>query len=89
MPNHSEDEKEEDEHEVPFFPNVLLSEMSLAFAAIGLLAIFVSLFPLKLGEKFDRRAFHDRVLEEGALPLSLLEARVRSLAAEANGSSAT
>lgn len=39
--------------EVPFFPNVLLAEVSLAIAVIGLLAIFVSLFPLKLGEKFD------------------------------------
>jgi len=39
--------------EVPFFPNVLLSEVSLAIAVVGLLAIFVSLFPLKLGEKFD------------------------------------
>jgi len=39
--------------EVRFFPNVLLAEMSLAIAVIGLLAVFVSLFPLKLGEKFD------------------------------------
>jgi quinol-cytochrome oxidoreductase complex cytochrome b subunit len=51
--NHSEEQREEYEHEVPFFPNVLLSEMSLAIAVIGLLAIFVSLFPLKLGEKFN------------------------------------
>ena len=53
MPNHSEKQKEENEHEVPFFPNVLLSEMSLAIAVIGLLAIFVSLFPLGLGEKYS------------------------------------
>ena len=51
MPNHSNDET--GEHEIPFFPNVLLSEMTLAIAVIGLLAISVSLFPLKLGEKFD------------------------------------
>src|SRR5208337_2614526 len=53
LPNHSEDEKDEGIHEVPFFPNVLLSEMTLAIAVIGLLAISVSLFPLKLGEKFN------------------------------------
>ena len=47
MPNHSKEEK------VHFFPNVLLVEASLAIAVMGLLAIFVSLFPLKLGEKFD------------------------------------
>lgn len=50
LPNHSE---HEDEQGVPFFPNVLLAEMSLAFAVIGLLAIFVALFPLELGAKFD------------------------------------
>lgn len=53
MPNHSEHEASSGEGDVPFFPNVLLAEMSLAIAVIGLLAIFVSLFPLKLGEKFD------------------------------------
>lgn len=50
MQNHSEEEHEQG---VPFFPNVLLAEMSLAFAVIGLLAIFVALFPLELGQKFD------------------------------------
>jgi len=30
-----------------------------------------------LGSKFDVRAFHDAVLENGALPLDLLEARIR------------
>ncbi len=30
----------------------------------------------KLGEKFDVRAFHDRVLEVGAIPLPLLEQRI-------------
>jgi quinol-cytochrome oxidoreductase complex cytochrome b subunit len=49
LQNHSEGSDEE----VPFFPNVLLEEFSFAVAVIGLLAIFVSLFPLKLGEKFD------------------------------------
>ena len=52
MPNHSEGLKE-DGREVPFFPNVLLSEMTLAIAVIGLLAVCVSLFPLRLGEKFN------------------------------------
>lgn len=53
MPNHSENQAESSERDVPFFPNVLLAEVSLAIAVVGLLAIFVSLFPLKLGEKFD------------------------------------
>ena len=53
MPNHSEIQTESSERDVPFFPNVLLAEASLAIAVVGLLAIFVSLFPLKLGEKFD------------------------------------
>ena len=43
MPAHSKEEK------VKFFPNVLLAEASLAIAVMGLLAIFVSLFPLSLG----------------------------------------
>jgi uncharacterized protein (DUF885 family) len=30
----------------------------------------------KLGDKFDLRAFHDAVLGAGALPLSVLEARM-------------
>ena len=30
----------------------------------------------QLGERFDIRTFHDRVLEEGALPLGLLEAKI-------------
>jgi quinol-cytochrome oxidoreductase complex cytochrome b subunit len=47
--NHSEENGEE----VSFFPNVLLAEMSLAIAVVGLIVIFVSLFPLKLGVKFD------------------------------------
>ncbi len=48
-----QDPSEEEPDNVPFFPNVLLAEMSLAFAAIGLLTIFVALFPLTLGAKFD------------------------------------
>lgn len=31
-----------------------------------------------LGERFDPRTFHDRVLEEGAIPLGMLDSRVRS-----------
>jgi uncharacterized protein (DUF885 family) len=31
-----------------------------------------------LGAKFDLRAFHDDVLDEGAMPLSILEQRVNS-----------
>lgn len=36
----------------------------------------------QLGDKFDVRAFHDRVLEVGAIPLPLLEQRVESWVAE-------
>jgi quinol-cytochrome oxidoreductase complex cytochrome b subunit len=53
LQDHYEGQTEESDSEVPFFPNVLLVEVSLAIAVIGLLAIFVSLFTLKLGEKFD------------------------------------
>lgn len=53
MPDHSNENQEKTDEEVPFFPNVLLAEASLAIAVVGLLSIFVSLFPLKLGEKFD------------------------------------
>jgi uncharacterized protein (DUF885 family) len=31
----------------------------------------------KLGAKFDERKFHDAVLENGAVPLSVLEAHVK------------
>ena len=30
-----------------------------------------------MGDRFDARGFHDRVLEEGALPLGMVDARVR------------
>lgn len=49
MHHHSKENSEE----VSFFPNVLLAEASLAVAVIGLIIILVSLFPLKLGVKFD------------------------------------
>jgi uncharacterized protein (DUF885 family) len=29
-----------------------------------------------LGDKFDLRAFHDQVLDSGALPLDVLDARI-------------
>ncbi|MEZ5515276.1 MAG: DUF885 domain-containing protein [Steroidobacteraceae bacterium] len=37
-----------------------------------------------LGEKFDVRAFHDQLLEAGALPLDVLEARTRAWIARGN-----
>lgn len=39
--------------EIPFFPNHLLSEIALAFAILGLIVIFASLFPVKLAQKYD------------------------------------
>jgi quinol-cytochrome oxidoreductase complex cytochrome b subunit len=54
LQNHSETHVESREaKQVPFFPNVLLAEASFAFAIIGLLLIFTSLFPMKLAEKYD------------------------------------
>jgi len=41
------------EDEIPFFPNHLLSEIALAFAILGLIVVFASLFPAELGEKYD------------------------------------
>ena len=53
MLSHSENRPEQSDREIPFFPNVLLAEVSLAIAVVGLLAIFVSLFPLELGDRYD------------------------------------
>ncbi|HUP00602.1 MAG TPA: DUF885 domain-containing protein [Gemmatimonadota bacterium] len=39
----------------------------------------------ELGPRFDIRAFHDLILGEGALPLELLEARVRAWIADEKG----
>ena len=41
------------EDEIPFYPNHLLSEIALAFVILGLIAIFASLFPTGIGEKYD------------------------------------
>ena len=40
----------------------------------------------KLGDKFDIREFHDTVLENGAIPLEILEAKVNAWVAEASKS---
>jgi quinol-cytochrome oxidoreductase complex cytochrome b subunit len=47
------DDSHSSEDEIPFFPNHLLSEIALAFAILGLIVIFASLFPAKLAEKYD------------------------------------
>jgi len=39
----------------------------------------------QLGEKFDIRLFHDQVLENGALPLNLLEAKIDTWIAASKG----
>jgi len=49
---HSDDPQSSTD-EIPFFPNHLLSEIALAFAILGLIVIFSSLFPVKLAEKYD------------------------------------
>ena len=53
MPDHSEEKTSEPGSEVPFFPNVLLAEVSFAISMVGLLVVFVALFPLRLAEKYD------------------------------------
>ena len=42
-----------------------------------------------LGERFDPRFFHDRLLEEGALPLAIVDAYVRAWVAERATSTGT
>jgi uncharacterized protein (DUF885 family) len=32
----------------------------------------------KLGDRFDIKAFHDRVLEDGAIPLAMLRAKIEA-----------
>jgi cytochrome b6-f complex subunit 4 len=39
--------------EIPFYPNHLLSEVALAFAILGLIVVFASLFPTGMDEKYD------------------------------------
>jgi uncharacterized protein (DUF885 family) len=36
----------------------------------------------ELGNKFDVRAFHDKLLGDGALPLDILEANIKAWVAE-------
>jgi uncharacterized protein (DUF885 family) len=36
----------------------------------------------ELGPRFDIRAFHDQILSQGALPLDVLDARIRRWVAE-------
>jgi quinol-cytochrome oxidoreductase complex cytochrome b subunit len=50
---HSNSSHSTAEDEIPFFPNHLLSEIALAFAILGLIVIFASLFPAELGQKYD------------------------------------
>jgi cytochrome b6-f complex subunit 4 len=50
---HSDESQSSAEDEIPFFPNHLLSEIALAFVILGLIAIFASLFPVKLAERYD------------------------------------
>ena len=50
---HSDSSDSSPEEEIPFFPNHLLSEIALAFAILGLIVIFASLFPAELGKKYD------------------------------------
>jgi len=41
-----------------------------------------------LGEKFDIRAFHDQVIDTGALPLDVLDERINAWIASQKGGSA-
>jgi cytochrome b6-f complex subunit 4 len=51
--DHSSHSLSQTEDEIPFFPNHILSEIALAFAILGLIAVFSSLFPAELGQKYD------------------------------------
>lgn len=42
-----------------------------------------------LGERFDIRAFHDRILDGGSLPLDVLEARIDAWIAAAKAPAGT
>jgi len=36
----------------------------------------------KMGQRFDLRKFHDQVLEDGAIPVSFLHAKIRAWASK-------
>jgi len=53
MESQAHSDSQSSSYEIPFFPNHLLSEIALAFAILGLIVVFSSLFPVKLAEKYD------------------------------------
>ena len=48
----------------------------IAFITAFLLPLNMAMAEEKLGEKFDVRKFHDVILTNGSLPLTVLEAQV-------------